>query len=130
MNLAKQNLAWLAGLGLAATAAVAAIVGLGSTYNEHALAFEPIGPTWPLESIPVAYCVNTANPPTLDNGLPPLTDDEFVAIVRQAFQAWEDIPGSFIAFRYDGTCHNDPQSPSGPRFSKSTRPSARRITTA
>jgi hypothetical protein len=28
--------------------------------------------------------------------------------VRRAFQAWQDIPGSYIAFSYRGFCENDP----------------------
>jgi hypothetical protein len=37
-----------------------------------------------------------------------MTDQAFAAAVRRAFQIWQDVPGSYIAFSYGGLCTNDP----------------------
>jgi hypothetical protein len=67
-----------------------------------------IGAVWADESIPVPYCVNPANPPIDSNGAPIMSDEAFAAAVRSAFQTWENVSGSYIAFSYTGLCSNDP----------------------
>jgi hypothetical protein len=67
-----------------------------------------IGAVWSDDSIPVPYCVNPAEPPIDSNGSPLMTGEAFAAAVRSAFQTWENVSGSYIAFRYTGLCTNDP----------------------
>ncbi len=52
------------------------------------------GPRWP--TLPVSYRIHAGGLPGLGNG------SEFIAI-QKAFDTWQSIPTSTIAFRYDGT---------------------------
>ncbi|HWC30364.1 MAG TPA: matrixin family metalloprotease [Dehalococcoidia bacterium] len=67
-----------------------------------------IGAVWADDSIPVRYCVNPANGPLNSAGAPLMSDAAFAAAVRRAFQTWQDISGSYIAFAYTGLCSADP----------------------
>jgi hypothetical protein len=58
--------------------------------------------------MPIPYCVNANNPPVDTNGAPLMSPEAFAATVRQAFQTWQDVPGSYITFAYQGLCDNDP----------------------
>ena len=70
--------------------------------------YEFTGAVWADESIPISYCVNPADPPIDSSGGPLMTDEAFAAVVRNAFQTWENVAGSYIAFSYTGLCSNDP----------------------
>jgi len=66
--------------------------------SDEALAeFNYTGLKWPDEEIPVEYRVYTGlNPP---NGIPATT---YVNAVRGAFQKWQDVSSSYMAFFYRG----------------------------
>ncbi len=61
-------------------------------------------------TLPISYCVNPANAPKDSAGNPLLSDEDFVADVRAAFQTWEDVPSSSVKFRFDGVCDSDPNA--------------------
>ena len=67
-----------------------------------------IGAVWAAESIPVAYCVNAANPPIGTNGEPILKPAQFSTLVQDAFRTWESIGEAGISFAYLGLCSSDP----------------------
>jgi Matrixin len=67
-----------------------------------------IGAVWADDSMPIPYCVDADNPPIDTVGDPIMTPDQFAQTVRRAFQTWQDVEGSYIAFAYQGICHNDP----------------------
>jgi hypothetical protein len=70
--------------------------------------YEVLGFVWSDDDIPVPYCVNPSNPAINSAGDPIMSDAEFVAAVRNAFQTWENVSGSYISFNYTGICSNDP----------------------
>jgi hypothetical protein len=52
--------------------------------------------TWPRESIPIPWYLHP-------KGYPPLGSPEQVAeILKKAFQIWEDVKCSYMAFEYKG----------------------------
>ena len=70
--------------------------------------YELIGIAWSDDTIPVPYCVNPADPPINSSGAPLMSGEAFAAVVRGAFQTWQDVSGSYISFTYTGICSSDP----------------------
>jgi hypothetical protein len=69
---------------------------------------EFIGAVWPDDALPVRYCVNPAEMPVRSDGSKLMSDEAFATMVRSAFQTWQDVPESRIAFAYQGICRSDP----------------------
>jgi hypothetical protein len=75
----------------------------GQLASSTANSFEEDGSVW--RFLPISYCINTRGLPTVGPEKEPLlTGDEFIDIVRWAFQTWEDVPDSSVRFKYEGTC--------------------------
>src|SRR4249920_1060238 len=67
--------------------------GLNAGFQQ---AFVRIGSRARWETLPVSYRIHAGGLPSLGNG------SEFIAVQR-AFDTWQNLPSSSIAFRYDGT---------------------------
>jgi Matrixin len=67
-----------------------------------------IGAVWADDFMPIPYCVNGADPPVDSTGAPLMSAAQFAQTVQHAFQTWQDVPGSYVSFSYQGICSNDP----------------------
>jgi hypothetical protein len=96
--------AWLT-LGVAAVVAAALFASA-----PRALSWEYLGAKWPDSALPVPYCVNPNGIPSTPATGPIMPADAFVRMVRQAFDKWQDLPDSYITFRYTGICGTSPMA--------------------
>ena len=81
-------------LWLAASCLLALVwIVMNAEFHE---AFVRIGSRARWQTLPVPYRIHAGGLPSLGNG------SEFIAVQR-AFAAWENLPSSAIAFRYEGT---------------------------
>lgn len=78
------------------SAALCLCLGTVLLTTEPSQAFVQIGSRARWQTLPVPYRIHAGGLPSLGNG------SEFIA-VQKAFQTWESLPTSAIAFRYEGT---------------------------
>lgn len=81
--------------------------GAASPIGGHLLA-KVIGIKWDARSIPVQYSMNTSLGAMIPNplGAPVLTIEAAQAALQESFDAWNNLPSSFIDMRITGTTGN------------------------
>lgn len=89
------------------SAALAVNSSVGSAPGVRSYAF--LGAKWPDHAIPVPYCVNPAGIPLTSTNQQIMSPQAFVQAVRNAFDTWQRLPDSYIAFEFTGICNNDPR---------------------
>ena len=80
-----------------------------SLSRSPARSFQFIGAIWPDDALPVPYCVNPANMPVNSDGSPILSANGFAAMVQNAFQTWQSVPSTYMAFSFQGFCDASPR---------------------
>ncbi len=93
---------------LAALAAVFVFVLAPAGGTSPARSYEFLGAKWPDSALPVPYCINPTGVPRMTGGQPIMTDQAFIQVVQNAFNKWQNLPDSYISFRFTGLCGTSP----------------------